>query len=335
MNSPFVIAEMACAHDGSMENASVIVEGAIQSKANAVQFQIWKPTECVVPDHPDFELLNRIDLGYENWKQLILETRNKRPGLEIIACVYGVESAKFAAENGVSIFKIHTSDLSNPVLLQTCAKLAKRIDLSVGGSYDDEIESAIHMIKSSSKDCEIWLMYGIQLFPTPIEDINLHRMKYLADKFGCRVGFQDHSDPESLEAYSIPATALASGVNILEKHITHDRSKKGVDSQAALNPGEFSKFVQAMQNVFACVSQQGTELTAGEEKYRQYSKKQILASRDLSRGHVISADDMNFSRPSEFLEQGFRPDESMELIGKSLSEDIGIHSPFTRTSIES
>ncbi len=332
MNSPYVIAEMACAHDGSTENAWSIIKGASQAQADAIQFQIWQPTECVSPDHDDFELLKQIELGYDQWATLIRKTRDENRQIEIIACVYGVESARFAAEQGITTFKIHTSDLSNPVLLDECARLGSRIDLSVGGSYDEEIQSAVNCIREN-RDCQIWLMYGIQLFPTPIEDINLQRMKHLAKKFDCPIGFQDHSDPESADAFAIPSAAVASGINIIEKHITHDRSKKGIDSQAALNPDEFIEFVRTMRNTAAFSRSQCGDLSDGEKKYRQYSKKQILASRLLEVGHILEPGDLLFSRPANWNDEGIQPSESNDVIGCTITQETRAFEPIRKSSL--
>ena len=70
MNSTFIIAEMACSHDGSIELAKKIIDGAINAGADAIQFQIWKHQDIVVPDHPDIDLLKKVELSYENWKSL-------------------------------------------------------------------------------------------------------------------------------------------------------------------------------------------------------------------------------------------------------------------------
>ena len=70
---------------------------------------------------------------------------------------------------GVDAYKIHSSDLSNPYLVKYVAETGKRIDLSVGGSSIDEIQTALEWIRSTS-DSEIWLMYGYQNFPTRTVD---------------------------------------------------------------------------------------------------------------------------------------------------------------------
>jgi len=51
--SVHIIAEMACSHEGSSAHARKIIDAAGAAKADAIQFQMWKLEQMVVPHHPD------------------------------------------------------------------------------------------------------------------------------------------------------------------------------------------------------------------------------------------------------------------------------------------
>jgi len=228
MLNTFIIAEMACSHEGDLDLARKIIKGAGRAGANAIQFQIWSLVDMVVPHHSEYEKLAKIELSRKEWSNLASWVRDSYPEMRIVACVYERSSVDFAENINVDAYKLHSGDLSNPYLIKHVAATGKRIDLSVGASTLDEIQTAIELIKGVSQT-EIWLMYGYQNFPTRTEDVHLSYMMKLKQLFELPIGYQDHSDAETEAAFWLPAAAVGMGVDILEKHITHDRSCKGID----------------------------------------------------------------------------------------------------------
>jgi len=235
LRTSYIIAEMACSHEGKVELAKQIIDGAGQARADAIQFQIWKLAEIMVPAHPDYKDVSAIELSEKEWKALAEYVRKEYPNMDIIACVYEHTSVDFCESINVEAYKIHSADLSNPDLVKYVANTGKRIDLSVGASTLDEIQNALNWIRSKS-DSQIWLMYGIQNFPTPTNEVHLDYLKTLSRLFDLPVGYQDHSDADTEAAFWLPAYAMGLGILIQEKHITHNRAHKGFDHEAALNP---------------------------------------------------------------------------------------------------
>lgn len=315
----YIIAEMACSHEGDPSLARKIIDGAGRAGADAIQFQIWLLKDIVVPHHPDYERSKKIELSREAWADLAAYVRDRYPHMQIIACVYERSSADFAESINVEAYKIHSADLSNPYLVKYVAGTGKRVDLSVGASTLDEIQTAIEWIKSTSSS-EIWLMYGYQNFPTPTDEVHLRYMMKLKQLFELSVGYQDHSDAATEAAFWLPAAALGMGVDILEKHITHDRSFKGIDHEAALNHDEFDRFVQMVRTIEAATGISTPKPFSTEEiKYRKYAKKSIVAGRNLPAGTVITEQDLTFMRAPDL---GLPPDQSRRLVGKTTEQLI-------------
>ena len=318
----YVIAEMACSHEGDPTLARKIIDGAGQAGADAIQFQIWLLKDIMVPHHPDYERVKRIELSREAWADLAAYVRDRYPEMQIIACVYERSSVDFAESINVDAYKLHSADLSNPYLVKHVAGTGKRIDLSVGASTLDEIQTAIEWIKSTSSS-EVWLMYGYQNFPTLTDEVHLRYMMKLKQLFELPIGYQDHSDADTEAAFWLPAAALGMGVDILEKHITHDRSLKGIDHEAALNPDEFARFVQMVRTIEGAMGISTPKpFTAEELKYRKYAKKSLVASRDLPAGTRVTEDDLLFMRADDL---GLPPDQAYRLIGRVTSRDIAAY----------
>ena len=64
-NKIFVVAEMACSHDGSIQLAKRIINGAGKSNADAIQLQIWSVKEMMTPDRSEFKILSKIEFSFK------------------------------------------------------------------------------------------------------------------------------------------------------------------------------------------------------------------------------------------------------------------------------
>ena len=318
----YIIAEMACSHEGDPALARKIIDGAGQAGADAVQFQIWLLKDMMVPHHPDYEKNAKIELSRQEWADLATYVRDRYPKVQIVACIYERSSVDFCESINVDAYKLHSADLSNPYLVKYVADTGKRIDLSVGASTLDEIQRAIEWIRSTSSS-RIWLMYGYQNFPTRTDEVHLRYMMKLKHLFELPIGYQDHSDADTEAAFWLPAAALGMRVDILEKHITHDRSFKGIDHEAALNPDEFARFVQMVRTIEGAMGISTPKPFSAEElKYRKYAKKSLVASRDLPAGTRVTEDDLLFMRADEL---GLPPDQAYRLIGQVTKRDIAAY----------
>jgi len=326
----FIVAEMACAHEGNITLAKTIIDGAADAKADAIQLQIWSLTHMMSPQRKEYELLQRIEFSQSEWKGLVNYSREKYPQMQVFVCVYEHSTIEFIDSLGIDGFKLNSSDLSNPLVLEKVAKTGLPINLSVGASSISEIQSAIDKIKSISNS-NITLMYGHQSFPTKPENVHMFYMKKLADLFELTIGYQDHCDADHESAFWLPAASMGMGVSVLEKHITHDRSKKGIDYESALNPDQFVKFVEMVR----CIDKaKGTstprDFTHDEIKYREFQKKSIVAAKELSKGSILNDKDIVFMR-AETL--GYSPAQIDVVVGRVLTKDINAFDTITEDSI--
>lgn len=321
-NEIYIIAEMACSHDGESALAQKIIDGAGQAGANAIQLQIWSLVHMMTPYRHEYEMLKKIELSRDVWKELVNYSRNHYPGMDIFSFIYEHNSIDFTESLGIDGYKLSSSDLSNPYMLDSVAATGKKINLSIGASTLAEIQTAIEQIRKVSQS-NITLMYGYQNFPTSTKDIHLNYMVKLKELFELPIGYQDHCDAETEAAFWIPALSVGIGVSILEKHITHDRSFKGLDHESALNPGEFERFVSMVRELeFAKGISIPKPFSSDESKYRKFQKKSIVAAHNLKAGTQLQETDINFLRADEL---GLAPDKADKIIGKTIKRDISAY----------
>jgi len=327
----FIIAEMACSHEGDIALARKIVDASAAAKADAVQLQIWAVEFMMSPQRKEYDLLCRIEFSHDEWRSLVDYCRTEYPDMQVYVCVYEHQSIDFIDSLDIDGFKLNSSDLSNPLVLEKVARTGKPLNLSVGASTIAEIQSAVERIRGVSPAAKITLMYGHQSFPTKPENVHMNYMAKLGSLFELPIGYQDHCDADEPSAFWLPAASMGMGVQVLEKHITHDRGKKGIDHESALNPDEFVEFVSMVRTIdLAGGLAAPRPFSADEMKYREFQKKSIVAVRDLQAGHVLAADDVAFMR-AEML--GLSPVRLESILGKGIKHDVAGFEPILEDNL--
>jgi len=326
----FIVAEMAWSHDGTVEKAKKIIKAAAEAKADDINFHITSLQDYMIPQYGSgrgrvsagkdaqhiYNYLKSINLDKKDWEELFIYAREQ--GLIISAMCNDVPSVEFASNLEPDIYVISSSCFSEEELVKRVAQKKKPIFLRVGGAYLGEIEKTIFLIKESGND-DIALIHGFQNYPTKLEDMQLRYIQSLKQLFSVPVGFADHTDGGSELALVVPLIALPFGVNIIEKHITHDRSLKGEDFESALGPEDFKKFVQHLREIEKTFGSSAIRPFSEDElNYRQVAKKRTVANEDLKKGEKITRDKITFKR----CDEGVYPDESKYLIGRTIKRDV-------------
>ena len=93
---PYIIAEMACSHDGIFSKAEELIQVAIDANADAIQLQLFKTEHTVTPMHEVYNILKKIEFSEEQGDNLIKIGNSN--GIDVWICVYDLESLKFALE---------------------------------------------------------------------------------------------------------------------------------------------------------------------------------------------------------------------------------------------
>lgn len=312
----FVIAEMACGHEGKLGLAEKMIKIAARAKADAIKFHIESPDDYIVPQHEEYELSKKLQLSERELQTLFRYA--KKLGLVIVSMPNDVPSARIARENKSDGYYIHSANLSDGPLIEEVAKTKKPILVGTGASTLEEISSAIKTIKSKGNE-NIIVMHGYQAYPTKVEDNHLRFLKFLQRKFQTNVGFCDHTDGESELCSIIPLLAIPYGATVLEKHFTIDRKLKLIDYQSAMNPDEFKKFIKNLRLIEKALgSYWPHKLSADELRYRKLVKKSIVAKKDIKKDEKITETMIAFKR----AKPGISPLEAYKVIGRTAKRGI-------------
>lgn len=295
-NEPFVIAEIANAHQGDIHQLVSLVEIASESKADAVKFQ-WFKYDCLATmDYEWYEDYMKLFISENHWGNVLKLAKNR--GIEAWVDIFdywGVELALKSMDE-IDGIKLPPTVMQDDSLLEFALSTDKPILLGVGGWYDDEIDTFLKKIPDNKKE-KITLMHGFQGYPTKPEDANLVKISYLRNRYGIDVGFADHEDASSHLSVDLPVYAFFAGATVIEKHITLDRSLKGYDHYSSLEANEFKIMVEKLQT--AKIIKGNNSINENQRNYLKAAIKAV-AKTDIKAGQVVDKTNIVYKRcPSE------------------------------------
>jgi len=291
-NKLFIIAEIANSHTGSVIKLKQIIKKIQDIKPHAIKFQLFKASELLESNHPEFKLYKKLEISDNEWKKIFEEL--KKTKIKIFVDVFSISRAKFAKKY-VDGFKIHSSDINNFELLKYVSNTKKPILLSCSGCNNNEIDDAVKLIQKQSNS-QIILMHGFQGFPTKIEEVNFKRIKSLQKKYRLPVGYMDHINGDASLAPYLPLVALGLGCNIIEKHITLNRDLKEEDFQSSLNPNEFKIMKKFLVDGYKSLGSNSFLIKNNELNYRKNMKKRILSKSNIPKNHKINKNNIVLKR---------------------------------------
>lgn len=291
-----VVAEVANAHQGSIEQARKLVEAAAIAGADVVKFQKFTARELCVKRHSRYDHFKELELASQYIEEFCSLAHDL--GLLFYCDAFGLESTEELMALPVDGIKVHSSDNDNFQLLRRLNEWQQGVLLlSCGGTSDKEIYRALARLEASQQ--RLILLHGFQSFPTPLVESNLRRIRYLSETFQLPVGFMDHINADDELAYSLPIMGMGAGAVVLEKHITLDRSQKGIDYYSSFNPDEMQRFVQMVRRIEAASGTRENIFGPEEKKYRSTMKKHAVSSRAIPAGEVLTEADVTYKRTED------------------------------------
>ncbi len=291
-----IIAEIANSHQGKISNAINLANKCIEVGADAVKFQVYSANELLHPSHKRFKHFKNQAFNSNQWNKIFRSIKKKKS--KIFCDVFGEESYSIANRDQVDGFKVHSSDLINRNLINLVANSKKKlIFLSTGGSTLREISYAVKLFRQ--KKIKPVLLHGYQNYPTDVKDTNLNRIKLFKEIFkeNCKYGYQDHIAGDNEMNFIIPFVSLSLDLDFLEKHVTLDRSKKGVDYYSSLEPKELKEFIKKAKTIEASFGQHLFTFSHQEKKYRNEVKKIWYVKNDFENTKKIESKNLIMKRP--------------------------------------
>ncbi|KGL62087.1 N-acetylneuraminate synthase family protein [Polaribacter sp. Hel1_85] len=208
--------------------------------------------------------------------------------------------------------KVASRDLTNLPLLSALAETEIPIIVSTGMAGEKELNQALETINKYHQNISI--LHCVSEYPTRYENVNLKTITYLQKNYPqYTIGYSDHTI-----GISTPIAAVAMGAEIIEKHITLDRSMKGTDQKGSLAIDGIYRMIRDIRNLDMSMGEEKIEIVNSVESARNKLERSIAANKDLKKGALISEKDIHLLSPGD----GVKWIDKDKLIGKTLSLDI-------------
>jgi N,N'-diacetyllegionaminate synthase len=320
-----IIAEAGVNHNGSMSMAKRLIEVASLAGADFVKFQTFNADRLVTlsarkaqyqisaenEHESQHEMLRKLELTQSMHEELL--THCNSHGIGFLSTGFDVQSIDLLIKLGQKMFKIPSGELTNLPFLQYIGKLNKDVILSTGMSNMDEIGSAIEVLeRAGTARAKITVLHCTTAYPVPIEDVNLHAMCSIQEKFNVKIGYSDHT-----LGTEIPIAAAALGARVIEKHFTIDRSLPGPDHKASLEPQELTAMIEGIRKIEKALGDGEKRVMPSELKNIQVARKSIVASNQIKSGEIFTEENLTTKRPGT----GISPMKLPALIGRLATRD--------------
>lgn len=321
-SSPYIIAEIGQAHEGSLGVLHSYIDAIAQTGVDAIKFQMHiaeaesskhEPfrIKFSLEDETRFDYWKRMGFSLEQWKGI--KKHCDEVGLDFICSPFSNLAVDWLEEVGIESYKIGSGEVNNFLILEKIAQTGRPIILSSGMSSYAELDNTVGFLKERNVDFSI--LQCTTAYPTQPEQFGLNVIQELKNRYGVAVGFSDHS--AKIET-CIAATAL--GANILEFHIVFDRQMFGPDSKSSLTISETKNLVTAVRNIaVALVNPIDKNNTVAFSSLKQIFEKSLAVNKDLPKNHILTFDDLESKKPKGMGIDAYR---FQEIIGKPLNKDL-------------
>jgi len=285
MNTPKIIAEIGCNHKGDMDIAKeLILTAANFCKVDVIKFQKRCNRELLTKEEfnaPHPNPANSYGSTYGEHREFLEFTLEQHKQLKVwceefgttySTSVWDLTSAKEIVSLQPQLIKVPSACNLNKLLLEyLCDHYFGEIHLSFGMTTKEEEEQIVSFFESKKRNKDLVIYSCTSGYPVPFEDICLLEITRLKEQFGGRVkaiGFSGHH-----LGIAVDAAAIALGAEWVERHYTLDRTWKGTDHAASLEPDGVRKLVRDCKAVSKSLSYKVDDILDIESVQRNKLKR--------------------------------------------------------------
>lgn len=285
MKAPIIIAEIGCNHKGDMNIAKEMIQtAALYCKADVVKFQKRCNRELLTPEeynapHPHPENSYGPTYGaHREFLEFTLEQHRQLKqwceefGIIYSTSVWDLTSAKEIASLRPKLIKIPSAcNLNKEMLGWLCDNYEGEIHLSFGMTTKAEEEEIVSFFEQKGRNKDLVLYNCTSGYPVPFEDICLLELTRMREQYAHRVkaiGFSGHH-----LGIAVDSAAVALGAEYMERHYTLDRTWKGTDHAASLEPDGVRKLARDCRAVAKALTYKSEDVLPIEQVQRNKLKK--------------------------------------------------------------
>jgi N-acetylneuraminate synthase len=247
----FIIAEIGINHNGSLDIAKKMIDGAVHAGCDAVKFQKRTPEICVPKDQWNIEretpwgrmtyLEYRYKVEFTKEDYTEIDRYCKEKGILWFASCWDEPSVEFMEQFNPPCYKAASASLTDIELLKKKKATGRPLIISTGMSTMEEIEAAVEAVGTDN----LLIAHATSTYPCPPEELNLRMIQTLKAKYPmCPIGYSGHET-----GLATTWAAVALGATFVERHITLDRAMWGTDQAASVEIGGLERLVNNIRDI--------------------------------------------------------------------------------------
>ncbi|GIK60969.1 MAG: N-acetylneuraminate synthase [Ignavibacteriota bacterium] len=247
----FIVAEIGINHNGSLDIAKKLIEGAKSAGCDAVKFQKRTPEICVPKDQWNIErdtpwgrmtyidYRHKVEFNKDHYS--VIDKYCNENNIIWFASCWDESAVDFIEQFDVPIHKTASASLTDTNLLMKHKNINKPTIVSSGMSTIEEIEAAEKIFEKKN----LLIAHSTSSYPCRNEELNLKMITTLRNKYPeIPIGYSGH------ETGLAPTWAAVSlGANFVERHITLDRAMWGSDQAASVEIEGFHRLVRNIRDI--------------------------------------------------------------------------------------
>ncbi len=282
-----LVAEVGCNHKGDFEIAKKMIENlAVFCNVKFIKFQkrdnktLLSKKEYNSP-HPNPE--NSYGKTYGDHREFLEFSINqhkklvkhcKKNNVDYSCSSWDIKSAKELNSLKLNHIKIPSAcNLDFQMISYLCKEFKGKIHISLGMTKAIEEKKIINLVKKYNRLNDLVLYACTSGYPVPLEDLNLLEIERLSNdykKYGCEIGFSGH-----YSGISIDNLAILLGATWIERHFTLNRTWKGTDHAASLEPDGMRRLKINLEDTLKALNFKKKEILDIEKFQRKKLKRFI------------------------------------------------------------
>ena len=282
-----IVAEIGCNHMGQINLAKKFLD-KLANYCNAKYVKFQKRDNKTLFNENEFNAVHpnpinsfgktygehREKLEFNINEHKILKKYSKKLGLTYATSVWDLNSAKQIVKLDPSYIKIPSGTNLNFQIYEYLIKKYKGdIHISLGMTDNKEEKEIIRYFNKNKKLHKIILYSCTSGYPVPFDQICLLEVERLVKDYKKKIksiGFSGHHN-----GIAVDMAAISLGAEWIERHFTLDRTWKGTDHAASLEPDGMRKLIRNSDEVIKALSYKNGKILKIEKNQRKKLKKII------------------------------------------------------------
>ncbi|KAI4890764.1 hypothetical protein NFI96_022920, partial [Prochilodus magdalenae] len=252
-----------------------------------------------------------LEFSHEQYREL--QKFSREVGIFFTASGMDEMAVEFLHEINVPFIKVASADTNNIPYLEKTAKKGRPMVISSGMQSMETMRCVYQTVRQHNPN--FTFLQCTSAYPLPTEHVNLRIITEFQKEFpDIPIGYSGHE-----AGISVSVAAVALGAKVVERHVTLDKTWKGSDHAASLEPAELAALVREIRTVELALGSPVKQMLPCEASCHSKLGKSVVAKKTVLKGSELTLD-MLAVKVAE--PQGIAPEKIFTLVGKKITVDL-------------